>query len=35
LVSHNRINPALPFGAPFENVFSGYYVVSFSILLRL
>lgn len=25
LVSHNRINPALPFGAPFENVFAGYY----------
>jgi hypothetical protein len=25
LVSHERINPALPFEAPFENVFAGYY----------
>jgi len=25
LVSHDGINPALPFGAPFENVFAGYY----------
>jgi hypothetical protein len=25
LVSHNCINPSLPFGAPFENVFAGYY----------
>jgi len=25
LVSHDRINPALPAGAPFENVFAGYY----------
>jgi len=25
LVSHGRINPALPFSAPFENVFAGYY----------
>lgn len=25
LVSHARINPALPAGAPFENVFAGYY----------
>lgn len=28
LVSHARINPALPSGAPFENVFSGYYWTS-------
>jgi Protein of unknown function (DUF1566) len=25
LVSHQRVNPALPSGAPFENVFEGYY----------
>jgi len=25
LVSHDRIDPAVPAGAPFENVFSGYY----------
>jgi len=25
LVSHDRINPAVPAGAPFRNVFSGYY----------
>ncbi|MFW6011652.1 MAG: DUF1566 domain-containing protein [Desulfosalsimonas sp.] len=25
LISHNRINPALPEGHPFENVFPGYY----------
>lgn len=25
LVSHDRINPAVPAGAPFKNVFSGYY----------
>jgi hypothetical protein len=25
LVSHDCINPALPFGAPFENIFAGYY----------
>lgn len=25
LVSHDRTNPALPCGAPFENVFAGYY----------
>jgi hypothetical protein len=25
LVSHDCINPALPFNAPFENVFAGYY----------
>ncbi|MGD9299938.1 MAG: DUF1566 domain-containing protein [Desulfobacterales bacterium] len=25
LISHDHINPALPAGAPFENVFAGYY----------
>jgi hypothetical protein len=25
LISHGCINPALPFGAPFENIFTGYY----------
>jgi hypothetical protein len=25
LISHAHINPALPYGAPFENVFTGYY----------
>ena len=28
LVSHSQINPALPAGAPFENVFPGYYWTS-------
>ncbi len=28
LISHARINPALPSGAPFENVFAGYYWTS-------